>query len=236
MHKPSGRDDLIHAALVEGLADDVAPSGQLYSKLLIGAPSRNQLLGHDLLLDGHRGIFLLQGDREPLKESLVQDVRPDEASVLGALALGVGRSQNRESRSRRDDLIDLLEENRLSLKDRLEAHDPIRGQIDLIQEQNRSPAHGFDHGAVKPDSLTIVESEATQKVVLIRFDGDIHAEQLPLGLGTSLLDHHGLAVAGKPCDKGRIEHPTGQDRSHVLEMSEGDIIAELLGNSRVGQA
>ena len=126
-------NNLIAATIVKGVSDRISPIDQFGGELIVLTPSRDQLLLDDFLLNCNGGVFLLHRDRETLEEGFIQDIRSNEATILRALALGVRGCNDGEARCGSHYLIDFLEENRLSLKDRLESHDLVGCEVNLVQ-------------------------------------------------------------------------------------------------------
>ena len=133
-------------------------------------------------------------ERETVEEGFVLDVGVHEHTIIGPFTLGVGGRKDDETSSRSDPLTGLLEEDTLTLKDRLEAHDGCKTQIHLVKEQNGTTLHGFDDWTIDELGLTIHQPEPTEEIILIGLGSDVDAEHLTLELGTDLLDHGRLAI------------------------------------------
>ncbi len=89
---------------------------------------------------------------------------------------------------------------------RLQAHNLVRCEVHLVEEQNATSLHRNDHRAIDPNGFAIDETESTEQVIFIGFDGDVHAVQLTLQLRTNLVHHRGLTVTGQTSDEDRVEH------------------------------
>ena len=127
MDQTTGGDQLFDTTFIEGLTDDVCPVSQVLTELVIIT-----LETEDLSLSGRSGILLFKGDREPLKECLVQDVGTDEPTIVRTLTLGVCRSDDIETILGLNELTDLLEEDTLTFQDGLKTQDLVRCQINFV--------------------------------------------------------------------------------------------------------
>ena len=119
MYEPSSGDNLITTAIVVRLPNDVCPINQFLGEFSIGATSGLQFLIDDLSLNRFRGVLLLQSNREPFEECLIQHVGADETTIVRTLTLGVCRSNDCEARCRVYPLAYLLDIDTGPLKDRL---------------------------------------------------------------------------------------------------------------------
>ena len=163
------------------------------------------MLRENLALHRRRRVVLLVREREPIKESLVQNVRAHETPVIRTLALRVRRCDNREARCRAHVLADLRNELALALKHRLEAHDEVTAKVNLVKEQHRTALHCDKHGTRHELCLTADESEPTEQLVLIGRCREVDAHTLTLQLRADLLHHRRLAVAAQSRDEHRAE-------------------------------
>ena len=94
--------------------------------------------------------------------------------------------------------VDGLDEDTLALQDWLQAHDALRGKIDLIQEENSPTLHCFDGSTVHEHGRTIVKTETTDEIVLVCLCCDVGTNALTIGIRTGLLNHSGLTITGQP--------------------------------------
>ncbi len=227
----AGRDDVIQAALLEAQADRFRPLGEVLGELLVLAPVSLHLADDDAGLHGAIRVVLLKPVREAVEESLVHHSRPDEAVGL-ALALRVGGGDGVEADRRADILPDLLEVDALALKDGLEAHHPLRTQVDLVQQQDGTLLHGLNDGAVDELGFAVDEAEAAQQIVLVGFGGDVDADALA-GVGRAdLLNHRGLAVARQTRDVDGRELLGGEDGGDGVVVAPRNEGVVLGGNER----
>jgi hypothetical protein len=88
----AGGDNLLNTTIIEGLTDDVRPIRETLTELFILAE-----FTENLLFGRSRGILLLEGYRESLKECFVKDVSTDESSVIRSFTLSVSSSENLET-------------------------------------------------------------------------------------------------------------------------------------------
>ena len=229
--QPSRRDHLGGRTVAVRLADDVCPLAEGICELLVGGITLTHDGLHDLLLDGDGRVVLLNRDAEPLKERLVQNRRACEAfAVVAALPLRVGRGEDVEPRSRKHLAVHLLQIDAATLKHGLKAHDLVRGEVNLVEDQHRTTLHGDDHGAVLPHGFAVDESEAAKQIVLVGLRRDVDADALAVHLVADLFDHGGLAVARQTRDVGREEPALLHDLLHDVVVAEGDVRPDLRGN------
>jgi len=207
----AGGDDVIQAALLEAETDRLCPLGEVLGELLVLAPVRLHLADDDAGFDGAVSVVLLKPVREAVEESLVHDSRPDEPIRL-ALALRVGGGDGVEARGRTNVLPDLLQVDALALKDGLQAHHPLRPEVDLIQQQDRALLHSLHDGTVDELRLAVDEAEAAEQIVLVRLRGDVDANEVAPVRRADLLDHRGLAVARQTRDVDGRELLRREDR------------------------
>ena len=107
-------DDLFDTTIIEGLTDDVCPVSQTLTEVSVVDTQRSSNTLKDLLLSLRGRILLLEGDRETLKERLIQDIGADEASIVRTLTLGVSSGDDVETSSGFDPLTNLLEKDTLA--------------------------------------------------------------------------------------------------------------------------
>ena len=114
VNKTTSSDNFINTTIIECLTDNSCPLDEVLSELLITLVSKK-----NLSLDSSRGILLLDGDRETLKERFVQYVSTNEPTIVRSFTLSVSSSDNSKSFSRFYILADLLKENTFTFKNRL---------------------------------------------------------------------------------------------------------------------
>jgi CBS domain-containing protein len=226
-------DHVVDATGGEGLADDLRPLREVVRELLVTAVEVVHQVEDNLALLRARRVLLLKRDLETLKERFVLNASTGETlGVLTTLTLRVRGRDDRETGSRNDLLVDLLEVDTLTLKDRLKTHHLVRTKIDLVEEEDSAALHRKRNRSVLPDSLTVDETETAEEIILIGRSDDVDAQTLALESSTHLLDHRRLAVAGKTGDVDRVEATRTDDRLDVLEVTVRDIERILLGDQR----
>ena len=225
--KTASRDDVITSTLVEGLANRLRPAGQIVCEFVIDTLLALHVAENDLLLHRAGGVVVFDAHGETLKERLVHDLRTDElvVPILATLSLTIGGSEDVESRSRVDVLIDLLEEHGLPLHHGLKAHDLVGVEVHLVKQQDRSALHGDNGRAINPHRLTIDKTETAEEIVLISFLRNIGANELAAIVCTNLLNHRGLAVTRQTRDVNRKEAASLHDLLNVLVRTVGDVAA-----------
>ena len=207
----AGRDDIVQAALLEAQADRFRPLDEVLRELLVLLAVRLHLADDDARFDGLVRVVLLKPVRETVKERLVHAARTHEPIRL-ALALRVRGGDHIEPLRGLDEHADLLDVDALALKDGLKAHHALRAEVDLVQQEDRTPLHRLNDTAEHELRFAVDEAEATDEIVLIGFGGDVDADALTTGGGANLLHHRGLAVAG---------HTRDVDGSELLGLEDG---------------
>ena len=167
-------------------------------------------------------------DAETLKESFVHDVGTNEATVIRTLTLGICSGDDVETSSGSDHLVDLLEIDGFTLKNRLQAHHLVRTKIDFIEQKNCTTFHRDDHRTILPHGTTIDKAETTKQIVFVSFDSDVNTNHIALLSSANLFDHHGLTVTRKTCDIHRIVLTRLDDLTNVIEVAEWHITSCLL--------
>ena len=79
-----------------------------------------------------------------------------------------------------------------------------------------------------PYCLTIQQTEATDQIIFIGFDGNVRTDVFPFQASTDFFDHQGFAVTRKTCDKHRIKDPRFQDFFQNVEITPSNIPFKLL--------
>jgi len=97
MSQTTSADNLIDTTIVKSFTNDICPVGKLLGKARIINFKRIAKLIENLTLNRAAGIFLLKGYTETLKESFIQNISADEATVIRTLALCIGSSNNIKS-------------------------------------------------------------------------------------------------------------------------------------------
>ena len=229
----TSRNDLVHGTVEERLADDLRPLAEVHGEFFVRLRiAGTHPLDENLLLSTATGVLLLHREREAVKECFVQHVGADESSVIGALALGVGSGENGKPRRGLDESVDLLEEDALAFQHRLEAHDLVRREVDLVEKQDTTIFHGGDDRSILPHGLAVDQAETTEQVILIGLGGDVDAIQVAAQAGADLVDHRGLAVTGETGDEDGAEGPSIENRLDILVMSPRNVGRNLFGNER----
>ena len=226
----TGGDDLVDRTLLVRLPSDLRPPSQVVGEVGIDGAKLLHLLDHDLRLGCTGGVVLLHRPVEAIEEGFVEDIGADEPTIRVTLSLGVRGGDHGEAGSRLNPLADLLDEHTLALQHRLETHDLGGGEVDLVEEKDRTPTHRLDHGTVAEGGVAIDEAEATEEVVLVRLLSDVHSEALTLALGTRLLDHGGLAVPGQTSHEDRGKHAAVDDLHDRTVVSPRHIVAHAIGD------
>ena len=127
MNQTTSGDNLINTTIVEGLTDNVCPVNQVLTEFLVITIGLK-----NLLLCRRSRIGLFEGDTETFKECFVQNVGTDEPTIVRTLTLGVGSGDDLKTVRRFDESTDLLQEDSLTLKDRLKTEDLVRSQVNLV--------------------------------------------------------------------------------------------------------
>ncbi len=230
----AGGDDIVQATLLEAEADRFRPLDEVLRELLVLTTKRLHLADDDTRLHGLVRVVLLKPVREAVKVRFVQAARTHEPIRL-ALALRVRGGDHIEPLRGLDELPDLLDVDSLALKDGLKAHHALRAEVDLVKQEDGSPLHRLNDPAEHELRFAVDEPEAADEIVLVRFGGDVDADQLTPGGGADLLNHRGLAVARQTRDVDGSELLGGEDgvdvikvtprhESVVLDGDEGDIV------------
>ena len=228
---PSG-DNLGNATFEEGLADSVRPLDEVASEVLVFASERLHLLDDDTLLDTVGSVLLLKRHGEAVEERFVENAGVGEGTSIVALALGVGSGEHLKTGSGFHELVDLLEEDTLALKDRLQTHERRRTEVDFVEEKNGTVLHRLDNGTVIPDGLTVHKSKPAEQVILVGLRSDVDTIAFASLSGTRLHDHRGLTVTGKTSHEGRVESTRLDDRRNIVEVSPRHEVRVLGGNDR----
>jgi len=121
-------------------------------------------------------------------------------------------------------LVDLLEEHTLTLKHRLEAHELVAAEVDLVKEQHGTTLHRGHDSTIVPHHVAVDEAETTEQIILIGLRNDVDTEALASELRADLFDHRCLAVAGQTRDEHRREDVRLDDRGDVIEVTPRDIL------------
>ncbi len=211
----AGRENVIVATRLEAHADRFRPLDEVLREILVLPPKRLHLADDDTSLHGLVRVVLLKPVGEAVKVGFVQAARTHEPIRL-ALALRVGSRHHIEAGSGLDIQTDLLEEHALALKHGLKAHHALRPEVDLVKQQDRAPLHRLNHAAEHELRFAVDEAEPAKQIVLVRFGGDVDADEFPSAVGADLFDHGGLAVAAHARDVDGSELLGGEDRADVL--------------------
>ena len=127
MDQTTGRDDFLNTTVIESATDDISPVSQVCNKHFVVADLRQ-----NILFDLGRRIGLFESHRETFKESFVENVSPDETTIITTLTLSVCSRNHVETLFGLNVTTDLLEEDTLTLKNRLETQDLIGRKINFI--------------------------------------------------------------------------------------------------------
>ena len=205
MDETASGDDFGQSTFIEGLTNNISPSHQFINKLFCFNTRSTKNIVEDLSLGFLSRIFLFHSDRETLKERFVHNVGTDKAAIVRTLTLGVCCSNHIETIFRMNKAINLLEEDRLAFKHRLETHQFIRTKVNLVKKKDSTTRHSHDNRTVLPYSLTINKSETTDKVIFVCFNSNIDTDTFTLFLSANLFNHHSLTVTRKTGNIGRIK-------------------------------
>ena len=195
VQQPASGYDLVNATLLEGPTDNFTPGNQLGGKLFIQATHFSHLIDDDFLLNAAAGKLLLHGNGKAFQEGIVNDLSSNEATVICALALGVGCGNDVEARSWMHHLAGLLVQIWLAFHDGLHAHQLVAASIAFVDEQDGTAAHGHQYWTFAVYNVAINQGIATDEIVFVGFNGHIDTDAFQFKIGTNLLHHGGLTIA-----------------------------------------
>ena len=223
MFKTAGRNQVVNATIVESLTDDFSPSDKVVCEFFINRTSLFHLVHDNLLFNLSRWVFLLDGDGETLKESVIKNLGRDELTIVGATTLGVSRGNHVEALCGVDRLASLLIEVRLAFENGLHTHHLVRTAVDFIKNKNCTTLHGGENRTFAVHHVAIDKGVAANQVILIGLDRDIDTHYLTLQLGAGLFDHRGLTVTRQTRDERGVEGFCLENLDKVLVEAERDV-------------
>ena len=165
----AGRDDHVHSLPAETYLPSPAEQasyliGDVHHAFADDLGQGRELRCEQSLLVVRSRILSLQ-DGEPVHEGLVQLVRTSEAPSIVTASRRVGCGYEAKGRRWRDQLVGLLDEERLFVEESVQQDEYCRvGGVYLIQDEHAASLHGRHQRAVHEAHVSVLEREMPDEI------------------------------------------------------------------------